>query len=67
MVRDAHTPCMRLARFTLEDHAYGAYGLPKTFENALPAFRKRPNTTVLQSICLVKYTIFIYRNAALTS
>ena len=40
MVRDAkkHTPCgrVRLARFTLEDHAYGTCRLPKT--------------TVLQSI-----------------
>ena len=35
-----HAPCgrVRLARFTLEDHAYGALGLPK-----------RPKTTALQS------------------
>ena len=40
VVFSPHTPCgrVRLARFTLEDHAYGASRLPK-----------RPKTTVLQS------------------
>ena len=42
VVFSPHTPCgrVRLARFTLEDHAYGASRLPK-----------RPKTTVLQSTC----------------
>ena len=35
---------VRLARFTLEDHAYGASRLPK-----------RPKTTVLQSIFIIVF------------
>ena len=48
-------PCgrVRLTRFTLEDHAYGASRLLKTSENV----RKRPKTTVLQSMNLRKLVI----------
>ena len=50
VVFSPHTPCgrVRLARFTLEDHAYGASRLPK-----------RPKTTVLQSR---NNTIKAYKN-----